>query len=360
MEIRIGDFKTTDRIRSYINEILDNGRLTEGPFTERFEEKVKGILGIDNALAVTNGTVSLQLIGQYLKMKHGKLKVCVPALTFPATLNAFLIVGHDVVLCDVGDDLLIDIGTLSEEEKESIDVIVPVHLMGYSADMESIMEAAKKYGWIVIEDTAEAFGGEYKGRKLGTIGDFGSFSFYVSHNITGGELGLITTKDPKTAKIFNSMKKHGRDFDSPLEFRHPYVGSNYKTTEFCSAVALAHLDIADELLNKRFSTARYYYENIKNPMLEPFPVTQGFSPLGYPIRCKSEKERDMFCKRLNAEGIETRHIFPNLMNQEAYAGMLHGKYPVSDRLEKTVFYIGVHHLLKEEDKKKIVEVLNRE
>jgi len=356
--IRIGNFKATNEMKNYIDEILETGKISEGPFTKKFENETKKFLNVENALAVTNGTVALQLIGHYLMNTKGKQKVCVPALTFPATLNAFMLSGHETMLCDVGEDMQIDINTLSEEQKYEIDVVVVVHLMGYSANMDQIMENAKKYKWMVVEDTAESFGAEYKGKKLGTFGDFGTYSFYVSHNITGGELGLVVCKDTKVAEILISMKKHGRDFNSPLEFRHLYIGSNYKTTEFCSAVALSQINMVEKLLKTRFENAKFYHDNIKNPKLQGYPVESGFSPLGYPIKCESESDRDSFCNRLNKSGVETRHIFPCLSNQPAYKEILKS-YPMAEKIEKTVFYIGVHHLLRKEDLQKIVDVLNK-
>jgi len=294
-------------------------------------------------------------------MTAGPKTICVPAMTFPATINAFVVTGHAVILCDVNENMQIDINTLSEKDKYRIDVIVPVHLMGYPANMDKIMLSARKYGWVVIEDTAEAFGGDYEGRKLGTIGHFGSYSFYLSHNIAGGELGLVVTDDDEIAKIFRSMKNHGRDSKNPLEFNHSYIGSNYKTTEFSAAIGLSQLNNVDELLNKRLDNAKYFFENIKNPNLKPFPILNGFSPLGYPIRATSEAYREVICKYLTEEGIETRHIFPCLNTQIAYQGNLGETtaFPVARRLEKEVFYIGVHQHITEEEKKKIVDVLNK-
>ena len=176
-----------------IEDILESTYVTESKYVKLFEKETSKFLGIKNVIAVTNGTVAIQLIAQYLKFKHKKnFNVCVPATTFPATLNAFYNVGFPVILCDIDKSLCIDIDTLSEEQKQWIDIIVPVHLLGYSADMDKIMKAAEKYGWIVIEDFAEAFGSVYKDRKVGTIGDFGASSFYVSHVLQGDNLFLFS------------------------------------------------------------------------------------------------------------------------------------------------------------------------
>lgn len=355
MKIDIGNLEFTDEHKKAINDVLESGRITEGKYVKLFEEKIKEIVGVKHAIAVTNGTVALQLVSQYL---GNGLTVCIPAMTFPATMNAFLITGQECMLCDVGADMQIDIDTLSEKDKQDIDVIVPVHLMGYPAMMDYILKEAEKYNWIVVEDAAEAFGASFQGKRVGSFGDFATFSFYVSHNIWGGELGVIVTNDDKAAEVMRSMKNHGRAGD-PMKFLHKYVGSNYKTTEFCAALAYVNLLHVEELLEKRYKNAEYFEAHIDNDNLSAFPVDRGFSPLGYPIEAKSEKYRTHICKKLNSKGIETRDIFPALNKQEAYAEALAGeKFNMAEKLEKMVFYIGVHQFLSEKDLKYVVSVLN--
>ena len=265
-----------------------------------------------------------------------------------------------MALCDIGEDLQIDMDTISEQMMEELDVLVPVHLMGYPADMKKIMALKEKYGWTVVEDSAEAFGTEIDGKKVGTFGDFGTFSFYVSHNIAAGELGLVITNDDEAAKIMRSMKNHGRVGDN-MKFLHGYVGSNYKTNEFCAALGLASLEDSKETLAARLDNAKFLHDFIKNENVEVFPVPDNASLLGLPIRCKDEETKNELVKRLNDEGIETRDIFPNLANQDAYEEHFNPfDFPVANKLEKEVFYVGIHHFLSLEDLKKIVKVINGE
>ena len=360
MTIRIGDFIPTQKHINAVMEVIKSGRLTEGPKVKELEKVMADYLGVKNAILVTNGTVALQLVATYLRLNsiEKPLNTIVPALTFPATINAFAVSGYPVGLCDVNPDLQINVDNMSKEHKENTDVLIPVHLMGYPADMDKIMSDAKKYNWIVVEDACEAFGTEYKGKKVGTIGDFGCFSFYVSHNITAGELGMVVTNDDKAAKMMRSMKNHGRTGDN-MKFEHSYIGSNYKTTEFCAAIALENMKNVDKILSTRKANCQYFLDNIKNDKLKPYPVPEGFSPLGYPIACETEEYRDEICKKLNENDIETRGMFPCIANQESYKELYsHLNFPVSEKLEKTVFYIGCHHLLSKEDKKKIVKVLS--
>lgn len=357
--IRIGDFKITQKQRDVINEILDNGRITEGPFVKLLEREMEKYLGVKHAIAVTNGTVALQLIAHYLTHRDKKYhRTLVPAMTFPATYNAFYLNGNPVTLCDIGEDLQINIESAPKYVLEKTEIIVPVHLMGYPCNMDKIMEYAKEMNAIVVEDACEAFGAEYNGKKVGTIGHFGAFSFYVSHNLSSGELGLVVTNDDEAAEVMRSMKAHGRLGDM-MKFNHQYHGSNYKTTEFTAGLCWAQMEDVNKLLNIRLNNARYYFDNITNDKLEPYHCPDGFSPLGYPIDAKTEEYRNKVCKALNDNGIETRNIFPNLANQPFLEGLFRAEnYPVANEFEKRVFYIGVHQHLTEGEKQKIVSVLN--
>ena len=126
--IKLGDFQVNREQRKIIKDILDSGRITEGKYVKLFEEELAKFLGVKHAIAVTNGTVALQLLSQYFGKSK---KVCIPAMTFPATLNAFETTGQNTMLCDIGEDLQINIDSLTETQKKSIDILVPVHLMGY-------------------------------------------------------------------------------------------------------------------------------------------------------------------------------------------------------------------------------------
>lgn len=352
--IRIGDFKPEQKHIDAVVEVIKSGRLTEDKKVKELERVMEKYLDVKHAIMVTNGTVALQLVSQYL---GEGLTVCVPAMTFPATANAFTITGQNVVLCDVGEDLQIDIDNLSDKEKQNIDVIVPVHLMGYTANMNKIMKQAKEYNWIVVEDTCEAFGATYKDKKVGTIGNFGCYSFYVSHNILAGELGMVTTDDDNTAKVIRAMKNHGRTGDS-MQFNHDYVGSNYKTTEFNVAIALVNMKNVDIILESRKNNFKYITERIKQDKFKPFPYTSEFSPLGIPIICENKVDRNNICTYLNKHGIETRYMFPCLANQGAYKNIFNYNYPIAEQLENIVFYIGCHQHLTLEDMNKMIYYIN--
>ena len=359
MDIRLGNFKTTVAQKRIVNEIIDTGRLTEGKYVKKFEDATARFLDVNNVVAVSNGTVALQLVAHFIRQQYPKAKtVCVPAITFPATLNAFEVCGFKTMLCDIEPNTLcMDINTLTKRQKKKIDVIVPVHLMGYTCDMDNIMEQADKYNWIVIEDFAEAFGSTYKGKKVGTIGHFGTCSFYVSHILQGGELGIVTTNNPINAGLLRSMKNHGRIGDL-MRFQHGFIGSNYKTTEFCAGICYIQMKDADKYIQKRKDNAKYIHDNIKNSNITGLQVGTNYSVLGYTIKASSILHKLLACEKLNSVGIETREIFPCLAHQPAYKGKFKGYYPIANHIENRCFYIPCHQYLSKNDLQRIVEGLN--
>lgn len=365
--IQLGDMKITSEQRDIITDILDSTRITEGKWTKRFEEETAKFLGVKEVIAVSNGTVALELVARFMKntfdntVFHSRERplACIPATTFPATINAFINAGYDIKLCDVNEKGCIDITTLTDEEKLEIDVMVPVHLLGYTCDMDHIMYESDKYGWFVIEDFAEAFGSTYNGKKVGTLGLFGCSSFYVSHVLQGGELGIVTTNNKHYAKIMRSMKNHGR-VGPAMEFQHDYIGSNYKTTEFCTGLCYPQIRDADKIIKIRQQNAKKIYYGVENPNLTVGTISTDYSYLGFPIIAETKDYKKRIRTKLHEAGIETRGMFPCLARQKAYAdmGFDANKYPVSTRLEDLGFYVGIHQYLTEKEIDKIITLLN--
>lgn len=362
--IRLGDFKINKEQKAIIDDIVKSGRITEHKYVKMFEEAVAKFIGVKHAIAVANGTLALELVANYLRDGHNpnyKPVACIPALTFPATLNAFYNAGYEIILCDVDRDLGIDLSTLNTYQKRKIDVVIPVHILGYAANMQEVMSMAKEYDWDVVEDFAESFGTKYDGKRVGSIGDFGISSFYVSHVIQAGELGVVTTNDDFAAAQMRSMKNHGRNLDNPMKFDHIFTGSNYKTTEFCAGLGYEQMGRADEIIAARHKNAKRIYEEVPpNEIFAPMPTFPENAHLGYPIMCKNEQIRDKVVKQLNDNGIETRHMFPCLASQPAYRDV-YGRpedFPVANFLEKACFYVGVHQFLKQEEVDKIIKALN--
>jgi len=355
MEIRLGDFKLLDEHRKIVNEVLECGQFTEGKYTKLFEEKWAKYIGVKHCIACTNGTAALMLaITAFEFMKQKTLTYAVPATTFPATLNSVLLTGNKSVLVDVKDDLLIDVDKI---KCEKIDGIIPVHLFGYPCDMDKIMKLKKKYNLFILEDCCEATGSTYKGKKVGSIGDAGAFSFFMSHPLGIGELGCVTTNNDKLAKIMRSIKNHGR-VGSNLEFKHDFIGYNFKTTEFMTALACVGIEHIEEVIDSRRDVVKKYTDCINNKNLSLGAYSSDCSYLGFPIIAKSKKYKKIILEKLKENGIETREMFPCLKNQVAYKNMFQKEYPVSNHLEQCGFYIPCHQYMNEEDINFVIDVIN--
>lgn len=360
--IRLGDFKSTPEHRKVVLDVLESGRITEGPYTRMLEEDWAQYVGVKHAIACANGTLGLMLVLQALKILYDKsLKFVVPATTFPATLNAVLLTGHQSVLADVGSDMLINL----DEEKireQKIDGIIPVHLLGYPCDMDRIMELKEKYGLFVLEDACESSGTTYKDKMVGSIGDAGVFSMFMGHTVGVGELGIITTNNDKLVEVIRSIKNHGR-IGSNLMFNHQYVGTNAKTTEFMSAMACVEIKRLPMTVTRRRLVAGMYYDLITNPRLFKGEFSEDCTYLGYPLVADTAEYKGEICTKLNENGIETRGMFPCLATQPAY-GMrntkeeIMAKTPNSFTLEEKGFYIPCHQYLKPEEIEKVISVLN--
>lgn len=373
---RLGHVEINGEQKEMIKQILDSNWVTEGEFTRKFEEKIAEFVGTKYAIACGNGTLALMLANEAIiprdtNKRNGE--IWTSALTFPATVNSILTTGYKPRLFDAKKDLQIDENLLWDavnriknsdhpKIKEMPVAIMPVHLMGYSANMTEIMKIAKEAGAYVIEDACESFGALHNGKRVGSFGDVGCFSFYASHNIQGGELGAVTTNDKELYEKMKSIKNHGRTADS-LKFRHDYVGFNFKTTEFTSALALANMRKAEDILKKRYEAAKYLHDEINNEKITKGVITTDSTYLGYPMGVAKEYQgilsREKIIEKLNAAGVETREMFPNIANQGAFRHMFEpGEFPMASMFEKQWFYVGAHQYLTQEQLDIIVKAIN--
>lgn len=251
------------------------GKLSLGSKVEEAEAKCNEYLGINSSTFVTNATAGFEIAYKYANLKAGD-EVIVPAITFVATMAYPLAVGAKLVFADV-DPRTINMDPLDVARKitDKTKMIVPVHIGGYPVDMEPIMKLAKEKDILVLEDAAHAFGAMYKGRKIGTIGDFAGFSMHEVKNITSfGEGGILTTTIPGFENEMKRARFLGLDFTCPIKDwlynitpikgkEHPFVPGNASTTEIQglgltlqiarNETIIAERRAAAEYLNKRFA-----------------------------------------------------------------------------------------------------------
>jgi perosamine synthetase len=310
-----------------------------------------------------------------LKEVHGYQdgdEVLVPATTFIATSNIVLQNNMVPVFVDV-DPVTFNMNPahLKVHITSKTRCIIPVHLFGLPADMELIMDIAKRYDLNVIEDSCETMFAGQNGRSVGSFGDLACFSTYVAHLVVGGVGGVVTTQDEKLAELCRSFMAHGRDSiytnidqdddaDDKLlkemierRYRFERVGYSYRCTELEAAIALSELEVAPEKIQVRRENA-----NFLTSLLADLPIQLPYTPSGmthsfmmFPMVVDNDVNREKLLMHLEKSGIETRYLFP-LLEQPIYKKLFpghHRHFPVASRLANKGFFIGMHHNLTKDD-----------
>ncbi len=247
----------------YIAQVLNSNFPNEGPLTKQFEEKIAGLLKSKFAIAVPNGTSAMFLSLKALGVGHGD-EVIVPDMTFIATANAVEMAGAKPILADVDrKSLTIDINSFKEAITQKTKAVIPVHITGRAADMQSILEIANKKGIKVVEDAAEAFMSMHKGKHLGTYGSTGCFSFSPQKTITTGQGGAVVTDDEAIYRKLVELKDQGRPVrGTGGDDIHFSVGYNFKFTDLQAALGLGQLHYLQERLDRIKRTYKIYQQEL--------------------------------------------------------------------------------------------------
>lgn len=269
MKVPIARTSLTDNEISSISEPLETGWLVQGPKVKEFEDKWSTFTNSNNSAAVTSCTTALHLSLAASNFGPGD-EAIVPAFTWISTANVVEHLGGKVIFCDVNlNTFNIDVLSIESKITEKTKAILPVHLFGLSADMDPIMNLAKKYSLTVVEDAACGFGSKYKGKHVGTLGDAGCFSFHPRKAITTGEGGMVTTNNEDLIKKIRRLRDHGAemsDLQRHLGQRpylladHPDAGFNQRMTDIQAALGSAQMDRADDIVKERQRLAKIYDE----------------------------------------------------------------------------------------------------
>ncbi|MEO0225045.1 MAG: DegT/DnrJ/EryC1/StrS family aminotransferase [candidate division WOR-3 bacterium] len=303
----------TQKEIQYIMDAVSSGWVSSlGKYVDMFEEKFASYCGTKYALTTSNGTTALHLVLAALGIKPGD-EVIIPDITFVATGNTVKYVGAKPVIVDIEEDTLcIDPESVKKAITPKTKAIIAVHLYGHPANMEEINKIAEEYDLIVIEDAAEAHGAEVNGKKVGSLGHVGTFSFYGNKIITTGEGGMITTND---ANLYERMR-HLRDHAMSKEKRywHTEVGFNYRMTNIQAALGLAQLERVDEIIAKKRLIFKWYKEGLKDIEGIKLNYEAPWAKNVYWMVCLevegyTEKQRDELMKRLKEKNIDTRPYF---------------------------------------------------
>ena len=384
-QIGSAGFKFGTREKKYINEVIKSHRLSYGPWSRKFEEIFAEEHQSRFAVFSNSGTSALHMGLAALKEKYGWEdgdEVIVPAVTFVATSNIVIYNNMKPVFVDV-DPLTynIDPALIEAAITPKTRAILPVHLFGMPADMDPIMELARKHKLRVIEDSCECMFATYKGKKVGSFGDVGCFSTYIAHFLVTGVGGLATTSNPELAILMRSFMNHGRDSiyldidadkglsEEKLElvvakrFSFVRLGHSMRATELEAAIGVAQFEGGEENINSRRKIASYYTKNLSSLsahlQLPHVPSDREHNFMMYPIVLRNETKTELV-NFLEKHNVETREMVP-LTKQPVYKRLFgddfENRYPVAKWINQNGFYIGCHPYLKKKEIKYVVDLI---
>lgn len=359
-EIRMVDLKAQyeqikDEVDSAIQEVIDSTTFIKGPAVKKLETDLAQYLKINNVVACGNGTDALQVSMMALDLKPGD-EVITTSFTFIATAEVIALLGLTPVLVDVKEDTFnIDPEAVRKAITPKTKAIVPVHLFGQCADMETLMEIAKKHNLYVIEDACQAIGAEYiykdGSRKMaGTIGHTGATSFFPSKNLgCYGDGGAIYTNNNELAEQLRVVVNHGM----ARRYYHDYIGVNSRLDSIQAAVLNVKLKYLDQYNANRRKAADYYDKAFAGHPNLIAPKRAGHSTHvfhQYTLITKNI-DRDGLQEHLKEKGIANAVYYPvPLHMQKAYIDprYMEGDFPVCEKLSKSVVSLPMHTELDEE------------
>ena len=295
---------------------------SKGKYVKEFEKKFADYIGVDHALSVCNGTVALHLATMVCANPGDE--VIIPATTMIACPNVVKYCGAEPVFVDIEEGTCcIDPYSIIESITKDTVAIMPVHLYGHPAEMNVIRSTAEDYGLRVIEDCAEAHGAEYRGKKVGSLGDIGCFSFYGNKIITTGEGGMVTTNDNQLAEKMDKLRNQGYNKERRKWLEHDIIGYNYRLTNVQCALGLAQLERIDEFIEIHRSNAMRYNKGLGGlpGIITPCEAEWAKSVYWmYTLLLGPDAtiSRDMMMERLGEYGIDTRAVFPPLYTHPPY------------------------------------------
>jgi len=260
---------SVDKGIDYIKDAIAAGKTCgDGQFTKKCHEWIEKKTGTTQALLTTSGTQALELAAILSEINEGD-EVILASCTFSSTANAFVMRGAKLVFVDIRPDTKnIDEKLIEDAITDKTKVVVPVHYAGVGCEMDTILDIASRHGLTVVEDAAQGVMSTYKGRALGTMGDFGCFSFHETKNYSMGEGGAILIKDPAKGEEAEIIREKGTDRSRFLrgqvdKYSWVTMGSSFLPSDMNAAFLLAQLEKADEINENRLASWNSYYERLK-------------------------------------------------------------------------------------------------
>ncbi len=354
---------TADEIKAVLR-VMQSRNLSIGSQTTTLEEMAAEVSKAKHGVAVINGTSALHLLMIAAGVGPGDEVITSP-YSFVASANCILFQQATPVFADIDPVTLnLDPQKVEAAITERTKAIIPVHIFGQPADMDPILEIARRHNLIVVEDAAEAVGAEYKGQRVGTLGRAGVFAFYPNKQMTSGEGAVIVTNDDEWANLFRSLRNQGRDvFNEWLD--HARLGYNYRMSELNAAVGVVQMRRLDELLEKRAVVAGKYTQLLAEfKDLKPLtivPNTTRMSWFVYVVRFSPDIDRDLVMRQMAKRGIPTRPYFSPIHLQSFYRSQFNfkpGDFPQAEAAGSTTLALPFHSNMNTDEITVVTEALS--
>jgi dTDP-4-amino-4,6-dideoxygalactose transaminase len=329
-----------------IQGILENGFYVLGEELERFEEDFAKYLGVKEAVGVNSGSDALFLAIKSLGIGIGD-EVITVSHTFISSVDAIVRNGAKPVFVDINPHTYVmDVSKVEEKITQKTKAILPVHLYGHPVDMDSLRDLANKYGLFLIEDACQAHGADYKGEKVGGIGELGCFSFYPTKNLGAlGDGGLVVTNNQELAAKLKMLRNYGQT----QKYYHDFIGVNSRLDEIQAAILrikLKHLDLWN---NRRRKIANIYQELLMDCELN-LPTETSYAKHVYHLYVIRTRKRDILKNKLTENNIQTQIHYPiPIHKQKAYLTVKSDPYlPVTDKICSEILSLPNHPGLTDE------------
>ena len=380
--IGVGEIVLGKEEKNLLKKAVEANRLSYGPLTKKFERLFAEEHDSEYAVFCSSGTAALWMAVAALKEKYQWKEydeIIVPATTFIATSNVVIHNNLTPVFVDVDSKTYnIDPALIEDKITKRTRAIIPVHLFGQPADMDSILDIAEKYDLKIIEDSCQCMFAKYKGKKVGSFGEVGCFSTYIAHFLVTGIGGFCISSDPEITTILRSLMNHGRDpmyisidddknvsmeqskkiIEKRFSFIH--IGFNFRVTELESALGLAQFKRRRAMIARRKVIAKRFIERLVELPIQ-LPTTledRDHNFMLFPIVLKQGNKKNLV-QFLEKNNIETRDMFP-LITQPAYKKMFNldiADFPVSKWIYESGFYIGCHQYITDSEVEYVIKKL---
>ncbi len=356
MEVKFIDlyrenYKIKEECLKLFSDIIEENSFVGGKYVEEFEKNFAKFCGVKHAISVNSGTDALILSLSYLLSKdRRRKKVITTPFTFFATAEAIKRAGGEVVFCDISnEDLNIDVNLIESLIDDETVGILPVHIFGMPCEMDTILKVAEKGNLWVLEDACQAHGATYKGRKVGSLGDIGVFSFYPTKNLNGfGDGGIIVTNNDEIAENLNLLKNHGQK----ARYSHEFLGFNSRLDGIQAAILNKKLRNLEDYNNHRYEMAKFYCKNLNGIGDIVLPAFYEHKRSVFHLFTIRTKYRDKLIDFLREKGIGCGVYYPvPLYRQKPFFENLDylKKFPITEKVVKEVVSLPLYNEIREDE-----------